>query len=302
MNRHLALFVFVALNISVSAQALQSDFAEIKSDDDFVYSFYHKVKVNPRAQTIDLLKFEDVKEDFPRPEEPYKRDIHYGSWLKDKDSCLNTRAKVLVRDSSSQVTFAPNGCAVESGTWNDPYTGLPHDKAKDIQIDHVVALKNSYMTGGWEWTPAKRCLYANYMGNQFHLLSVDGPENMKKGDTTPNQYVPPNKAYTCEFIKNWLSIKVIWALRITPKEGAAIQKIAAENNCEKSEMQMSQEFLREQHRYIEDNMDLCGGVIPGYIPDEPGEPNTGTSTPTEPDPKPEPKPEPVPVPGALTAH
>lgn len=286
MTRHLALSFFIALNISLSAQALQTDLAEIKSDDDFIYSHYFQVKVNPRAQAIDLLKFEKINETFPLPEEPYKRDVHYGSWLKDEDSCLNTRAKVLVRDSTSTVTFAPNGCAVDSGKWDDPYTGLPHEKAKDVQIDHVVALKNSYMTGGHEWTPAKRCLYANYMGNKFHLLPVNGAENMKKGDTTPNQYVPPNKEYTCEFIKNWLSIKVIWALRITPKEGAAIQKIAEENNCEKSEMRMSQDYLQAQHRYIEDNMDLCGGVIPGYIPTEPGEPNAGAVTPTEPVPEP----------------
>ncbi|MCC2680377.1 MAG: hypothetical protein K0R29_2953 [Pseudobdellovibrio sp.] len=278
-----ALLFLVTLNISLAAQALQSGLDEIRSDDDFVYSHYYMIKVDPKADRIDLLRFEDINQTFPRPAEPYKRDVQYGSWLKDKDSCLNTRAKVLQRDSSTNVTFLPNGCTVDAGSWDDPYTGKLHEKAKDIQIDHVVALKNSYMTGGHEWSSAKRCLYANYMGNNFHLLSVNGPENLKKGDTTPSQYVPPNKAYTCEFLKNWLSIKTIWALRITPKEGDAIQKIAAENNCEKSKMQMSQDYLESQKRYIEENMDLCGGVIPGYKPDEPVDPNTGaTNTPVEP--------------------
>jgi len=271
-------FLFLAtLNISLSAQAVQSGLDEIRSDDDFVYTHYYMIKVDPKDDRIDLLKFEDINQTFPRPEVPYKREVHYGSWLTGKD-CLNTRAKVLMRDSSTNVTFAANGCNVDSGNWDDPYTGKLHEKAKDIQIDHVVALKNSYMTGGHEWAPAKRCLYANYMGNKFHLLSVNGPENLKKGDTTPSQYVPPNKAYTCEFLKHWLSIKTIWALRITPKEGDAIQKIAAENNCEKSKMQMSQEFLDSQKRYIEENMDLCGGVIPGYKPVDPVDPNTGAST------------------------
>lgn len=268
MKKLLALLFFV----SVSAQALQSGLDEIRSDDDFVYTHYYTIKVDPKAQSIDLLNFEDIIQTFPRPAEPYKRDTQYGKWLKDSN-CLDTRAKVLIRDSKSQVGFMPNGCTVEMGDWDDPYTGKLHTKSKDIQIDHVVALKNSYMTGGHEWAPAKRCLYANYMGNNFHLLSVNGPENLKKGDTTPSQYIPPNKAYTCEFLKQWLSIKTIWALRITPKEGDAIQKIAAENNCDRSKMQMTQEFLAEQHRFMEENMNLCGGVIPGYKPEEPVDPN-----------------------------
>jgi hypothetical protein len=265
-----------------------NDFLELRSDDTFVYSNYYRVNVSNESNTIDLLNFVKINETFPLPAEPYKREKHYGGWLRDTSNCLNTRAKVLMRDSKSTVSFNPNGCTVEKGEWNDPYTGRLHVLAKDIQIDHLVALKNSYQTGGHEWDSAKRCLYANYKGNKFHLLSVNGPENLKKGDVTPSQYVPPNKAYTCEYLKNWLSVKVIWNLRITPKEGDAIQRIAVESKCDRSFMQMSAELLAEQQRYIESNKDLCGGVIPTNDPvPKPVEP---VPSPTEPPTKPTSKP------------
>lgn len=250
----------VQIFAATPAQSLSSiQLGIFKSDEDFVYSNYFKVRVDPRAQTIDLLNFENIQETFPLPTEPYKRDVHFGGWLRDNraDSCLNTRGKVLVRDSVTTPTFSANGCTVQKGTWNDPYTGRPHLTASSIQIDHLVALKNAYMTGAHEWNFAKRCLYANYMGNQFHLLSVDGPENLKKSDHTPHAYVPPNKTYTCQFVKNWLNVKLIWSLRITPQEGNAIQNIVETNNCNPQDFVVSMQSLNEQQRYMADHADLC---------------------------------------------
>lgn len=294
MKKFLVLIVLASTQVFASTF---SDFLELRNDDPFIYSKYYRVGVQTaveqdstqfEAASINLLNFVTVNQTFPLPSLPYNRDKHYGSWLRDTDGCLNTRAKVLVRDSANQVTFAANGCTVEKGDWNDPYTGKLHTLSKDIQIDHLVALKNSYMSGAHEWTPAKRCLYANYMGNNFHLISVNGTENLKKGDVTPRQYVPPNKAYTCEFLKNWLHVKLIWNLRLTPIEGDAIQKLVTDNKCDKATFHVSTQSLAEQHRYMEDNKDLCRGVIPGTVPNDEPKPTV--------DPKIQPKPVPVPTP------
>ena len=172
MKKLLALLSFVSVCAVAQTKISNPKLDEIKSNDDFVYSHYYLVKVDPAATTIDLLTLEDINQTFPLPAVPYKRDVQYGSWLKDDTSCLNTRAKVLVRDSAHPVTFTPNGCNVTTGDWNDPYTGRLHTSANDIQIDHVVALKNAYMTGAHEWNFKKRCLYANFLGNNFHLLKT----------------------------------------------------------------------------------------------------------------------------------
>lgn len=249
----------VATTALIFSLQVHAQFSILKSDEDFVYSNYYKIKVDPAAEKIDLLSFENIGERFPLPVEPYKRDQHFGGWLRDDTptSCLNTRAKVLIRDSKVPPTFTPNGCTVQTGHWDDPYTARLHTAAKDIQIDHVVALKNAYMTGAHEWNFAKRCLYANYMGNRFHLLSVNGPANLKKSDHSPSGYVPPNKQFTCEFIKTWLNIKLIWSLRITPQEGDAIQRIATENNCSRETFMVPTSALAEQLQYQQDHADLC---------------------------------------------
>jgi hypothetical protein len=291
-------------NVLPAQDTSKADFIEITSNDDFKYTHYYMVKIDPAATSVDLLTFDDIQQTFPLPAVPYNRANQYGSWLADENSCLNTRAKVLARDSAAPVTYLPNGCTVDKGTWNEPYTGNLHTSSKSIQIDHVVPLKNSYMNGGHEWEPAKRCLYANYLGNNFHLLSVDGPENLHKGDTTPAQYMPPNKAFACEYIKDWLTIKTIWSLRITPREADAIQQLVATNNCDRTQMTVTAQFLADQHRFMEDNKDLCRGTIPGYKPDPttPTDPNPKPTTPvqpTQPQPQPEPTPTPTPVVSAL---
>ncbi len=233
--------------------------ADLQGDDSFRYSDYYQVKEDPRLQNINLLVLSHIQADFPYPSTPYNRKAQFGAWIKDRTdgTCMDTRGKVLVRDSKSNVTYRPNGCTVASGDWDDPYSGKQFSSAADIQIDHFVPLKNAYMTGGFEWNQRKRCLYANYMGNAFHLISVSGRENLKKSDSTPSQYMPSNREYACLYLKQWLQVKVIWELRVTPKEASAIQARVNDNNCDKSDFVVPSESIKDQRRYMSDNADLC---------------------------------------------
>lgn len=231
----------------------------LKSDENFNYDNYYQIKEDQNMNQFDLLVFKHHFTKFPLPNLPYDRDFHFGGWLRDTTDgkCLNTRGKVLVRDAVSSVTYTPDACTVVSGEWDDPYTARMHTFAKDIQIDHVVALKNAYMTGAHEWDFKKRCLYSNYQGNNFHLLAVNGKENLRKSDFSPSGYVPPNKVYTCEFIKGWLHIKLIWSLRVTPKEATAINRIAAQSNCDPQSFIVSSAELKAQRDFMSENANMC---------------------------------------------
>jgi hypothetical protein len=173
-----------------------------------------------------------------------------------KNNCLNTRGIVLKRDSSAAVDVNAN-CTVTAGLWHDPYTNRSYNDADEIQIDHVVALKNAYMTGAYQWNKAKRCLYANYLGNKFHLMSVNGPENMKKSDKSPSEYIPPNESYVCEYLRNWLEIKYIWNLRMTPREIKAIETEVEANDCSDDFMTIPASEIASQRNYMEKNKNLC---------------------------------------------
>lgn len=224
--------------------------------ETFNYNNYY-IFESQSSKSISLIAFKKVSSRFPLPTIAYDRDDHFGDWIRpQKDSCLNTRGIVLKRDSKSGITVN-NHCTVVSGDWYDPYTNHDYNNAADIQIDHVVALKNAYMTGAYEWTGKKRCLYANYLGNKFHLLAVNGPENMRKSDKAPNEYVPLNRSYICEYLRNWLEIKYIWNLRMTPREVTAIQVQIKEQQCNSEMFNVSTTEIAQQKQYMEKNKNLC---------------------------------------------
>jgi hypothetical protein len=212
-----------------------------------------------QAQVISLLNFDHHNEDYGNVGTPYNRKEHFGGWIRPKNdsSCLNTRGKVLVRDSKTEVTLASGGCTVARGEWDEPYTGQTVKEASEIQIDHFVPLKNAYVSGAWKWNFAKRCLYANFMGNDFHLLSTDGHENMAKSDNTPQAYMPPNQAYRCQYLQQWLKVKLIWDLGLTPPEKAAVESLVQQNNCDLSKFKFSVADLQSQRAFMADNANLC---------------------------------------------
>lgn len=214
----------------------------------------------PANQGLNLLVWSHSTRALPEPAEKYNRKQHFGRWVNDPtdDECWNTRAKVLIRDSEISVTFK-NGsdCVVEKGRWLDPYTGTKITDAKDVQIDHFVPLKNSYISGGWKWEPLKKCMYANFISNDFHLLAVDASENMSKGDDTPEMYMPPNEAFTCEYLQRWLKIKLIWSLAMQPGEALAIEDLLTQYHCPAKMFQFSRSELTANRKAITDDRDQC---------------------------------------------
>lgn len=208
---------------------------------------------------LDLMNWERHPEALPAPTTPYNRKKHYGGWVRDArdKTCYNTRAKILIRTSEVPVSFTSNGCTVASGQWHDPYSNRQYTSASDLQIDHVVPLKNSYISGAWQWDASKRCLYGNYAENGYHLLAVNGPDNMRKGDRTPEGFMPPNEAYACEYLAIWLKIKLIWNLALTSSEAGAISNLVAQHQCDHDTLSMASLELRRQRQSILDNMGLC---------------------------------------------
>lgn len=211
------------------------------------------------SQMYSLLSFLYHQEKFGDVTEPYSRQKHFGSWVNDRrdNECYNTRAKVLIRDSEVPVQFRETGCTVAAGQWQDPYGGRVYTQAADMQIDHFVPLKNAYISGAYKWNRPKRCLYANFLGNEYHLLAVFGRENNSKGDKTPEGYLPSDESYQCQYLNQWLKVKLVWALALTPSEKEKVMELIQNNHCDLREMVMTDRDLKAQRQFISDNMDLC---------------------------------------------
>lgn len=235
----------------------------------FNYNFaIQKISMSPLEQIQILIK-EKIKNilqwNFANqqpqwPQEKYQRTTHFGRWINDPndDTCYNTRAQVLIRDSHAEVTYrGPRSCTVDTGLWNDPYSGKSFTSSRQIQIDHVVPLKHAFQTGAFKWDYQARCLYANYMGDINHLLSVSAHENTSKGDRSPNKYMPDDDHFACSYLKIWLKIKFTWNLIILPQEAQAIQSLVKTHQCATSDFEVTEKQYEEQQLYIQNHLSLC---------------------------------------------
>lgn len=202
------------------------------------------------------------------PSTAYNRRLQFGTWINDPtdNTCFNTRAKILIRDSKVPVSYkATNKCVVEAGAWVDPYTSKTFTSARDIQIDHVVPLKHAYQTGAWKWNYQARCLYANFAADGYHLLAVNGHENMKKGDKSPDDYMPPNPKIACGYLQIWLKIKLAWGLVIFPNEADGIKNLFTQYRCNAQQFKMDQAELARQRKAMSELLMMCKKPAAGTL-------------------------------------
>ena len=100
----------------------------------------------------------------------------------DADSdCQKTRDEVLIAESTIPVMFkTARNCKFAAGRWLDPYTGQVFTNPGDLDVDHMVPLRNAHRSGGWEWPYERRELYANDLVNPEHLIAVEAAANPAK--------------------------------------------------------------------------------------------------------------------------
>jgi hypothetical protein len=117
---------------------------------------------------------------------------------------------------------------VASGTWNDPYSGLTFTDPDDVDVDHMVPLRNAHVSGAWAWSFERRQEYANDLSHPEHLIAVDDATNQAKGAKGPDEWLPPRTEYHCQYVKDWEAIKTRWELTMTTAERVKVEEIKAE--------------------------------------------------------------------------
>jgi hypothetical protein len=149
----------------------------------------------------------------------------YGRWRDVDRDCQNTRHEVLIGSSAESVQFkTEKQCLVVSGLWIGLYTGNIFSNARQLDIDHVVPLKEAHISGASGWTKEMKRQFAN---DEENLLAVSRSANRSKGAKDPAQWMPKNEAFHCEYIKKWVAVKEKVMLYMDRNEQQKINRVLA---------------------------------------------------------------------------
>lgn len=140
-------------------------------------------------------------------------------WKHWTGSPCDTRETVL-KNQGKDVKADSKTCKALSGVWLDPYSNETFTEASKLDIDHIIALSYAARHGGQDWDAKKKEQFAN---DKTQLLAVSASENRKKSDKGPADYMPPNKAFHCEYSKKWLATASKYGVSITEKDKRALK-------------------------------------------------------------------------------
>lgn len=196
-------------------------------DTEIVPSENSAVPTDPNTTlAVDILAKLKIKGRAPKT--GYKRDEFYSGWPT-VDGC-SLRQKIIRREVGDSAIM--DGCDVIGGNFIETYTGATlnfgakSEFSKGIQIDHVVALSDAWQKGAQSLSAEVRYDIAT---DPLNLLAVDSSANQQKSDGDAATWLPPNKAFRCQYVARQISVKYKYGLWITQAEHDAIAKVL--NTC-----------------------------------------------------------------------
>lgn len=142
----------------------------------------------------------------------------------DRNGC-DTPCEVLARQRRGDLP------GLAGGGWWSAYDAYSTDDSTELEVDHVVALKEAWVSGADRWDGATRRAFYNDLTSP-ELLAVTAPMNRSKGDRDPAIWQPPNRDAWCEYVRSWVAVKVKWRLTADEAEIRALSNMAAVTRCE----------------------------------------------------------------------
>lgn len=161
------------------------------------------------------------------PATGYDRTADFGTaWLDVDHNGCDTRNDVLARDLTAVVRRGP--CTVLTGRLVSPYTGQTiaftrgRATSTEVQIDHVVALENAWVTGAQGVSQSSREALANDPDN---LFAVDQHSNAQKRSGDAATWLPAAKEFRCTYVGHQVTVKARYHLWVTRAERDAMVRV-----------------------------------------------------------------------------
>jgi hypothetical protein len=228
---HRSLIVFPALALAVTVGCVSSSGAALSPEAKKTTTTLKKKKVvattiakgallsDPTA--LSVLATIAVQNEYKTG---YSRSL-FKHWIDANGNGCDTREEVLIAESQSKPQVDAYGCKVIEGDWLSPYDNVMHTNPSDLDIDHMVPLKEAWDSGAWNWTAAQRQTFANDLSDPRALIAVTAGQNRSKSDRDPSNWIPPQKSYVCTYLSEWVAIKAKWKLSMDQSEFGRIKNL-----------------------------------------------------------------------------
>jgi hypothetical protein len=154
--------------------------------------------------------------------EGYDRDL-FGDW-RTVDGCT-TRERVLIEESLSPAQVDPFGCKVIAGDWVSAYDGVATSDPTDLEIDHLVPVREAWVSGASGWGKERRGAFYNDVGFAGSLVAVSSASNQAKGASDPSDWRTPWTEARCRYAWDWVQVKLRWDLSADEAEVAALEEM-----------------------------------------------------------------------------
>ena len=183
----------------------------------------YKVETGSYAPILSVLAVLEVSDE--EESGSYDRE-EFRHWVNVDGDC-SAREYVLREESLVDVKYSDVAeCEVSTGKWLSLYDDATLSDASDVDIDHMVPLKEAWESGAHNWNNGKRRSYANDIGFDKSLIAVSAKSNRSKSDRDPSDWLPTSKSYICTYLADWVAVKYRWELTVDSAEKKAIESAA----------------------------------------------------------------------------
>jgi hypothetical protein len=124
-------------------------------------------------------------------------------------------------DGSSFIVVDPITHKPTNGRWLCPYTGSIITDPKYIEIDHVVAVGEAWISGAQDWNARQKSQFARDTDN---LIAVSAIANREKGPRGIDNWVPTRKPGA--YVFKYITVKAKYNLGMSVEEIDTVRKFA----------------------------------------------------------------------------
>jgi hypothetical protein len=131
----------------------------------------------------------------------------------DGNGC-DARRDAIARQAVRDIVRKGTADCILTATVSDPYSDADISSIR-AQADHVVALKDAWLTGATAMTLTMRERLAN---DPLNLIMVAGSLNASKGDKAADEWLPPTEGFHCASVAQQIAVKTRYGLWVTQGE------------------------------------------------------------------------------------